>query len=65
MSLIEICLVDAAECHPIIEDFDRPLMFTDTDIFGCSMPTVHSQELLIAAPVRTGVGLIATYKETW
>ena len=29
------------------------------------MPTVHSQELLVAAPVRTGVGLIATYKETW
>ena len=29
------------------------------------MPTVHSQELLIAAPVRTDVGLIATYKEAW
>ena len=24
--LIEICLVDAAECRPIVEDFDRPLM---------------------------------------
>ena len=29
------------------------------------MPKVHSQELLIAAPVRTGVGLIAMYKEVW
>ena len=26
VSLIEICPVDAAECRPIIEDFDRPLM---------------------------------------
>ena len=27
VSLIEIDLVDAAECHPIIENFGRPLMF--------------------------------------
>ena len=60
VSLIEIGRVDAAECRPIIEDFDQHLVFLDTDIFGCSMQTVLSQELLIASPVTTGVGLFAT-----
>ena len=56
--------MDAAECRPIIEEFDRPDI-SRTHIFGCSMPTLHNEGLLIAAPVRTGVGLIATNKEAW
>ena len=63
VSLIKISPVDAAECCPIIEDFDRHLMPMDTDTFSYSTQMVHDQEFLIAAPVMTGVGLIATYKE--
>ena len=62
MSLIEIGPVDAAECRLIIEDFDWHLMFSDTDIFGYSMQTAHSQELLIAAPVTTDVALLLRRK---
>ena len=62
MSLIKISPVDGAECCPIIEDFDQTLIlifFTDTDIFAYSTQTIHNQQLFIAAPVITGVGLNA------
>ena len=44
---------------------ERNVILTQTAPHS-NMPTVHSQELsIIVAPVRTGVGLIATYKEAW
>ena len=39
--------------------------FTDSAIFGCSTRMVQSQELIIAATVTTGVGLIGAYKVAW
>ena len=39
--------------------------FMDTAIFGCSMRTVQNQELIIAALVTAGAGLVGAYKEAW
>ena len=51
-------LQNAVRPSKILTDFR---CFTDTAIFGCSTQTVQSQELIIAAPVTAGEGLVGAY----
>ena len=59
---IQWMLQNAVRSSKILTDFR---CFTDTAVFGCSTRTVQSQELIIAALVTAGGGLVGAYQEAW